>query len=77
MYCNRKHEITINELDAIGWAAKKAGVSYGTFVSGMQKEQYVEIMEAFCAEKLRRLKEEQERLLRHAKEREKRKKADM
>ena len=73
MYWNRKHEIAVSELDAISWAAKKAGVSYGTFVSGMKPEQYMEIMEDFCAELMRRRKEERARLLRHAKEQKKEK----
>lgn len=72
-YWNRKHEIAVKEIDAISWAAKKAGVSYGTFVSGMKPEQYREIMEDFCAELVRRKKEEQARLLRHAQERKKEK----
>ena len=62
-YWDRKHEIAVKELDAISWAAKKAGLSYGTFVSGMKPEQYREIMEAFCAELLRWKKEERARLM--------------
>ena len=42
VYWDRKHEIAVKELDAISWSAKKAGVSYGTFVSGMKPEQYTE-----------------------------------
>lgn len=73
VYWDRKHEIAVSELDAISWAAKKAGVSYGTFVSGMKPEQYTEVMEDFCAELLRRKKEERARLLRHAQEKKSRK----
>ena len=54
---------------------KKAGLSYGTFVSGMKPEQYREIMEDFCAELLRRKKEERARLLRHTQEKKSRKTA--
>lgn len=73
VYWDRKHEIAVKELDAISWAAKKAGVSYGTFVSGMKPEQYTEVMEDFCAELLRRKKEERARLLRHTQEKKNRK----
>lgn len=75
VYWDRKHEIAVKELDAISWAAKKAGVSYGTFVSGMKPEQYTEVMEDFCAELLRRKKEERARLLRHTQEKKSRKTA--
>lgn len=73
VYWDRKHEIAVKELDAISWSAKKAGVSYVTFVSGMKPEQYTEVMEDFCAELLRRKKEERARLLRHAQEKKSRK----
>lgn len=73
VYWDQKHEIAVKELDAISWAAKKAGLSYGTFASGMKPEQYREIMEDFCAELLRRKKEEQARLLRHTQEKKRRK----
>ena len=43
VYWDRKHEIAVKELDAISWSAKKAGVSYGAFVSGMKPEQYTEV----------------------------------
>ena len=75
VYWDRKHEIAVKELDAISWAAKKAGLSYGTFVSGMKPEQHTEVMEDFCAELLRRKKEEQARLLRHTQEKKSRKTA--
>lgn len=75
VYWDRKHEIAVKELDAISWAAKKAGVSYGSFVSGMKPEQHTEVMEDFCAELLRRKKEEQARLLRHTQEKKSRKTA--
>lgn len=75
VYWDRKHEIAVKELDAISWAAKKAGLSYGTFASGMKPEQYREIMEDFCAELLRRKKEERARLLRHTQENKSRKTA--
>lgn len=75
VYWDQKHEIAVKELDAISWAAKKAGLSYGTFASGMKPEQYREIMEDFCAELLRRKKEEQARLLRHTQEKKSRKTA--
>lgn len=62
MYRNDKGTITVNELDAINWAAKKAGISYGIFVATMKEEDYKAVMEDFCQEMLRRQKIEQARM---------------
>lgn len=50
---------TVRELDAITWAAKNAGVSYGVFAMSLKPEQYKGIFESYCEEILRRKREEQ------------------
>ena len=39
MYRNDEGTVTVRELDAINWAAKNAGVSYGVFAMSLKMEQ--------------------------------------
>ena len=59
MYRNDEGTVTVRELDAITWAAKNAGVSYGVFAMSLKPEQYKGIFESYCEEVLRRKREEQ------------------
>lgn len=59
MYRNDEGTVTVRELDAITWAAKNAGVSYGVFAMSLKPEQYKGVFESYCEEILRRKREEQ------------------
>lgn len=63
MYRNDEGTVTVNELDALSWAEKRANAkSYGAFTSTLTPEAYKAILEEYCDVVLERQREEKARL---------------